>query len=193
MPSDNKDRLIAAIGMMGADSAGGDGEAVNAFRQATRMLKARGLTWADVATRAFPAETGRASSDPRPSPAPAPQGFADIFDGMFSDFARGFQRNARPTGPTRPRHKRRITGADVPAEVVGKVSIVDADRAWREGPMLVLDIEGDDAVHGPLICFAASVQADLRAAHEVGRRVMVRVRPPRSEGHMPVVSSATRI
>ena len=190
--ADPNERLMTTICMMDRVAAEHDGEAVVAFRAATRMLKAQGLNWSQVAERAFgPTQNSR----PAPTPPTGGRGFTDIFDGMFNDFERGFnskpqQSSPPPRDPPRPRRKERVTGADVPSEIVGTVVIVDADRAWRNGPMLVLDIEGENSVYGPLVCFAGSVQADLRAALAAGKPVMARVRPPRAEGQMPVVSTA---
>jgi hypothetical protein len=194
MPSNPDDRLVAAIGMMGSESAAGDGEAVNAFRLATRLLRAQGMTWADVADLAF-VRTPPQAEGSAPSPSPSTGGgnsFTDIFDGMFSDFARGYQRREPPRqDPPRPSGKVRVHGVDVPREIAGTVRIVDADRAWRDGPMLVLEIVGESCIYGPLVCFAGSVQADLRDAHDRGKAVIARIRPPRAEGQMPVVGSAS--
>jgi hypothetical protein len=111
---------------------------------------------------------------------------------MFNDFGRGFNRSGpTPNEPPRPRHRDRVSGVDVPREIAGKVRIVDADRAWRNGPMLVLEIVGENAIYGPLVCFAGSVQADLRDALDRDRAVVARVSPPRSEGQMAVVTTAT--
>src|SRR3954463_4067248 len=43
--SDNLSRLAAVLGMMGSDH---DGETLNAARQAEKMRKASGKTWADL-------------------------------------------------------------------------------------------------------------------------------------------------
>lgn len=185
MASNPHERLIATIGMMDAAAAEHDGEAVNAFRAATRMLKAQGLTWKEIATRALDVPSLRPME---PSQSPTAAAFGDIFDGIFTQT---FATARRPQTPPKPRAPSRLHGADVPAMIDGIVRVVDADRTARTGPMLVLEIIGDDTIFGPLVCFSAAVQSDLRTALADGLRVMARIQPPRTEGQMPVVTSAT--
>lgn len=188
MATNPDERLLATIGMMDATAGEHDGEAVAAFRAATRMLKAQGLTWAEIAKRALGPAAPSVPAPGSPRAHAHAQGFGDIFDGIFAET---FAAARRPQTPPQPRAPSRLHGADVPAMIDGIVRVVDADRTARTGPMLVLEIIGDDTIFGPLVCFSAAVQSDLRAALADGLRVMARIQPPRTEGQMPVVTSAT--
>lgn len=189
MATSPHERLLATIGMMDAAAAEHDGEAVNAFRAATRMLKAQGLTWTEIAQRALNVPSMRPTGMAQTAQA---QGFGDIFDGIFAESFGAMRRpQAAQPAPT-PRHRQpaRLSGADVPEMVQGTVRVVDADRTAKTGPMLVLEIVGDGTTYGPLVCFSASMQAVLRHAVDTKATVIARVQKPRSEGHMPVVTSA---
>lgn len=192
MADNSNDRLIQTIGMMGAEPArDGDTTAITAFHAATRMLKSRGMTWRDLAERAVGAGLAAQPLD-NPGVARA-QGFSDIFDEMFAGFSRpgGFG-SAQPKARA-PKPPSRLHGVDVPQSIRGIVRMLDADRKARTGPMLVLEIVGSETIYGPLFCFSASVQEELRKSIDQGLEVIARIQPPRAEGHSPVVVSANVI
>lgn len=165
------ERLRAAIGMMGVESTAGDSEAVNAFRAASRMLKAAGLTWRDVAERSFgqasdgwspvsPWSAQTPAPPPPPPPSPAPH-------------------------PASAREKERLSGKDVPVTVIGTIRTLDGESQARKSQMLVLEVETDTAIYGPLMAYAGTLMDNLFKAK--GKRAMLRVRPVRDERQIPQV------
>lgn len=194
------DRLITTIGMMDATASEHDGEAVNAFRAATKMLKAQGLTWREIAQRALDKPGVRPMTTSETAKA---QGFGSAFDGafadIFGDFGPGFRRpggfgSPPPEAAPAPKSRRglRIHGVDVPAMITGAVRVIDADRKARNGEMLVLEIVGDEGeIYGPLVCFSGPVLTSLRRAIAGPKGVIARIQPPRTDTHMPVVVSVS--
>ena len=200
-------RLGTIIGMMGATSNGGDGEGVNAYRLATRMLKGAGLTWSDIAERALRTPFGGMHATPSDDMARA-QGFGSAFDDIFrgwdSDMggrasawsqrrdphaeranAHARSQGARGAGGTR----QRVSGLDVPASISGMIRIVDADRRWRGGAMLVFEVLGDHATYGPLVCFDEPLQARIRTAAASNAAMTLAIKAPRNEGQNPVATA----
>ena len=201
MAGETDEQLIALIGMMGAESSAGDGEAVNAFRAASRALARRGISWRDFAIRALarpaPAPAPAPAAPPRPAPTPAPAWDADVpwsrgpsggTDPREDLRARRTQANedlwARRgrTPPPAPPQKPRRSGSDVPAALAGTIRIIDDDRRSR---ILVIEVDGKDAVFGPMLAYAGAARDNLIAA--TGRHATLRIRPARAEGYMPQV------
>ena len=95
-------RLVAAMGKMGGDN---ENERLIGLNAATAILKERGLTWPQVAEMI----TGRTLADMT-----APPGSRAVPE-----------REARPEERRDP--PGRVSGADIPAKVSGKVRILDED------------------------------------------------------------------
>lgn len=183
-------RLTAAMAMLTRES---DGEALTALRQVTRMLDERGMDWVKVAEMI----TGRALGDvmalggsqtsaPKPDMASA---FADIFSGSSFAFkpAPAPQPAPQPAPAPKPR-KRMIEGAFIPPFVTGSV-IVQDERSWRGGPMVIitiLDEIGNDE-YGPITVFDQDIIKTIREGR-MGDVLTMSVRQPRKEGQNPVAS-----
>ena len=162
MAGSTHDRLVAVIGKMGSNSNAGDGEAVNAFRQASKMLERQGLTWHDVAQSAFRGMTATARPKPEPAPRPAP-----------------------PPPPTQPpprarRHKatgkRHMGGNEVPVTITGTIRLLDEARLIRRGATMVFEIETADTIYGPLTAQRGPLVDNILSCD--GRRALMRIRPP---------------
>ena len=174
MSRDGDDHLISLIGMMGSSTAAGDGEAINAFRVATRALAKRGLTWRELAERGLGAPAPKPIwQGPTPTPSPDAPRYAD-------------RTSAPPPPPPPPPppdpEKPRKRGFDVPPAISGIVRIIDDDRKAK---LLIVEVEGRDARYGPLLAYAGTVRDTLLAANN--RYGTLRVRPPRHETSMPQI------
>lgn len=181
MSREGDDHLISLIGMMGSSSTAGDGEAINAFRVATRALERRGLSWRELAVMALrppvaarpiwqgPAPSATPRPEPKPNPAPPP-------------------RPAPPPEPDRIRKR----GFQVPPAISGTVRILDDDR---KGRILIIEVEGrvqgQDVVYGPLLAYAGTVRDTLLASNN--HYGTLRVRPPLHESSMPQVVSCSTV
>lgn len=69
----------------------------------------------------------------------------------------------------------------MPTTVTGVVRLSPGSR--RDKETIVFDVDGDDATYGPMMAFAGAVTDRIYAAD--GKRVLMRVRPPRRNGEMP--------
>lgn len=164
------------IGMMGSTSSAGDGEGVNAYRLATRELARQGLTWRDVAERAFlhkhqPTRGIWQEPEPRREPRREPR----------NEYA-SKPPPPPPPPPEPPPVRTRLTGFDVPAAIMGIVRILDDDRRSK---ILIVEVEGRDSIYGPLLAYAGTVRDSLLAANN--RQGTLRIRPPRHETSMPQI------
>jgi len=166
MSGSQYDRIIAIIGMMGASMSDEDGTGVNAYRQATRLLKEQGLTWRDVAQRAFTNapdrwnKTAPPAAPTAPSPAPAPP-------------------------PGKPAPKERLSGSDIPVTITGTIRALDDERQAVKKQMLLIDVETDGAIYGPIVAYAGTLMDNI--LRNRNRRAMLRVRPTRDGRQMPQV------
>lgn len=107
-------RLVAAMGKMGADN---ENERLIGLTAATAILKARGLSWPDVAEMI----TGRTLAD-----ITAPEGSR-------------ISPQAQPAASGREKPPGRLSGAAIPAKITGRVRILE------EGPgLIIVDMMGTD-------------------------------------------------
>jgi type II secretory pathway pseudopilin PulG len=170
MSREGNDHLIRLISMMGAKSEAGDGEAMNAFRLASRALESRGVTWRDVALLAFAGEQKHKKiwqdepsrpkpREPEPTPAPSPS-----------------------SPPPQETRKARKSSFSIPAAIGGIITIIENDR---KAGIVILDVEGKDVVFGPIIAFRGATRDKILEAD--GKYASLRIRPPLKEGHAPQV------
>lgn len=159
--ADRTDHLIMLMGMMGATSSAGDGEGVNAFRLATKELERQGLSWRDVAEKAF-----------RSKP-------SDIWQGTPPRRESTRREPPPPPPPPQPKPepvKIRRTGFDIHAAISGVVRVLDDDIKAR---LLIVEVESADCIYGPMIAYAGTVRDNILAANR--HPATLRVRPPRNE------------
>lgn len=169
MAKDPNERLMQTIGMMGVESSAGDGEAVNAFRAATRMLKDAGLTWRDVAQRSFGTTSSYWKSAPAPTPQPAPTAAPD----------------AGPAPKPETREKMRISGRDIPVTVMGIIRALDSESKARKSEVLIFEVETETVIYGPMAAYAGTLMDNVFKAR--GKRAMLRIRPARDGRLTPQV------
>lgn len=186
------------IGMMGAGTAGADGEAINAFRLATRALKENGLSWREIAERAFApdavqkvnlqavyeqkrkqeeqekaeraaAEKSRREKNP-----------GEDTQGKYGhDKARNFYERTNKSGLNR------VGGYDIPTTVRGVLQVVDDDRGMG---MVIVDVICEDVVYGPISAYG-DVREKIKTANR--KSVVLRVRLPRGQNYMPQIVSCS--
>lgn len=186
------------IGMMGAGTAGADGEAVNAFRLATRALNENGLSWREIAERAFApdavqrvnlqevyeqkrkqeeqekaereaAEKSRREKNP-----------SEDTQGKYGhDRARNFYERTSKSGLNR------IGGYDIPTTVRGVLQVVDDDRGMG---MVIVDVICEDVIYGPISAYG-DVREKIKTANR--KSVVLRVRLPRQRNYMPQIVSCS--
>lgn len=191
-------RLAAIMGMMERDN---DAEALNAMRHATRLLKARGMSWTQVAEMI----TGRAlgdmmAPDGLQRPAGGPRGASA--DSQWEDIAEILRKAAEAaaaSGPFRPRKPRppptrkTISGESVPASVIGIMTLIRSDD-WNGRPFINVMITDyrKDRVYSPLTIFDPAIiqRAQAIFAASETRYVTATVRQPRTpgHGHNPVIT-----
>lgn len=193
MRDKSDDRLMALIGMMGSATSAGDHEAVSAFRMASKLMRRRGITWNDVAERAFRAQPRGAATGRQPDPHAARQAQRDEerrreareeADRAARAEARERERerNARDASDAAAaRPRRRMQGFDVPPVVQGVVRLIDQGQL----AMLIFEVEDEAAgvTYGPIQASDDGLRNGLLAC--LGRCAAITVRAPRTAGAMP--------
>jgi hypothetical protein len=149
----SKDNVLrSTMGLMARDN---DNEAIIALRQATRMLKARGLDWSAIANLAIAAANDNSgpragnghSTRPQPKPEPKPQ--------------------PKPEPKPQPKPKAEISrfeGDAIPAVLYGDVVIRLRKRTRSGGRSVEFDIRNGSMVFGPIIAYRQNVTDALEAA-----------------------------
>lgn len=215
MPEDPDERLLALISMMNASTAAGDGEAVNAFRMATRALQQRGLSWREFALLALsaqkfgPTRTTTPTRPPRSAAAAARQAYE-------AELRREAEEAERETARARRRERERREDDLRRAEELRRAETARQAEAARrmhtrrerrqgmavptllEGRIVVLDdnkglhmvtIDVEDVdgatIHGPIL--AEGNDQRLRILDSDGKIAALRIRPPHSARFMPRV------
>ena len=191
-------RIIMLIGMMGAGIEGAEGEAINAFRLASRALKENGLSWREIAEKAFAPEAvqkislqefyeqkrkqeererseRRASENQRKEKNPG-----EDKQGKYGhERARNFYERTGKTGLNR------VGGYDIPTTIRGVLKVVDDDRGMD---MVVVDVICEDVIYGPISAYG-DVREKIKAANR--KSVVLRVRLPRQRNYMPQIVSCS--
>lgn len=169
MSREGNEHLVRLISMMGAKSEAGDGEAVNAFRLASRALDNRGISWRDVALLAF-------SGEQKPKA---------IWQGEPVHAQHQEPVSPPPTSPppaSQELRKDRKSSFSIPAAIGGIVTIIENDR---KAGIVILDVEGKDIIFGPIIAYRGATRDKILEAE--GKYASLRIRPPLKEGHAPQV------
>lgn len=190
MADGDDNRLIATMGLMARTI---DNEALIALRQATRMLSARGLRWEDVARaivemRPTAAEAPRrraaareSAPPPPPPPSPPPPHRADAEERR----ARRNAERARTYQGGRPR--RTVKGFDIPESVRGRVVVQDEKRTKAGDEYLVVSVDNDDTVWGPLMVFDDHLRALM---HYADGWLTVEIQQPANSLYHPIIVNA---
>lgn len=174
------DKFAAIMSRM---DSGFDGEAENAFRQASRILKGRGLRWSDIAPLVPAGSSSNRTRDP----------FASAFEGIFSDSFNRPRRGTRtpqgkeaaPEAADEPFAKINVQGIDVPAEIYGAIEITDERKLAKGGTMIVFTVESIRTIYGPLVAFDAEVRRNLKAAAGTGVSLHLSIRKAWNPAHHP--------
>lgn len=177
-------RLIATMGLMARDV---DNEALIALRQATRMLVARGLRWEDVARTVLASAPAPARERPEPrrtsSPPPPPPPHPEA--GERRTRRRTETQRRRPDG--RPR--RTVKGFDIPDRIRGRIVVHDEKRTIGGDEYLVVSVDNDETVWGPLMVFDDHLRAMIHYADDW---VTVEIQQPANSLYHPIVVDAQR-
>jgi hypothetical protein len=172
--TDRSEHLKMLISMMDSITSAGDGEAINAFRMATRELERQGLKWRDIGERAFPkgiyqGSWGQSNTHKQQSP----------------------QESAKPKEPPvapKEKAKERLTGFEIPPAISGVINIMDDDV---KSGIIIIEVEGQNNIYGPMIAYAGQVRDNLIKGNR--HHGTLRVRPPRNHMSMAQIVSCRHI
>lgn len=160
----------------------GDQGADVAFNVADKAMRAAGVRWSDLL---------EAYLNPQvPSPKDA---FANAFEGIFSGFE-GFEAPKTPemdpsppvsTARAAPRRRQIFQGLDVPSEISGVIK-VEYRQNVRTGEMLVVTVQNEEAICGPLVIFG---EADIKLFDKNPNATFyAHVTKPRQSRHNPKIN-----
>lgn len=167
--------LIAAAAKLTASSQPGEREVM--FGRINGELDRLGITWEEIFDRALPPAADGSSA---PSSTPDLMAAADAMMGGFADM----MRSSGQTHAPRPRTRRHLSGDEIPPTVQGRISIV-AEREWRGGTIMTVNVVNDDFVYGPMVVFQDASQVVARDAAE--RTASGRVDQPTNSSQSPVL------
>jgi hypothetical protein len=176
--TDRSEHLKMLMSMMDSMTSAGDGEAVNAFRIATKELERQGLKWRDIGERAFP---------------------KGIYQGSWGQSNTHRQENRQesvkpkepfvaPKEKEKEREKERLTGFEIPPAISGVINIMDDDV---KSGVIIIEVEGQNNIYGPMIAYAGQVRDNLIKGNR--HHGTLRVRPPRNHMSMAQIVSCRHI
>ncbi|AXK43868.1 hypothetical protein [Erythrobacter aureus] len=160
----------------------GDQGADVAFNVADKAMRAAGVRWSDLLEAYL-----------KPNTASSKDAFANAFEGIFGGFE-GFETPMKheqdPTPPVdtaraAPRRRQIFQGLDVPGEISGIIK-VEYRQNVRTGEMLVVTVQNEEAICGPLVIFD---EADIKLFDENPNATFyAHVTKPRQSRHNPKIS-----
>lgn len=157
-----------------------DAVAQSSFMIIRRQMLKAGVTWRDLLEESAPAEPMRKAS-----------GFEDV----FSDLAAQFRAPAAPVDADgnahRPAARRRknLQGSEIPGAIAGTIKVDDERLTSRGSRMMVVTVEADDAIYGPMTIFdIKGIDAICKAMEAGTAYVTAKVRASDNPRHLPTIT-----